>query len=77
MFYNKFKYVIIFLYKKILYFNIYLLINKFNKIIFITSKIFLNNIKYNNYRYTRFRINCESKFDNYKIKTYRLFKNII
>ena len=39
--------------------------------------MFFNNIKYNDYPYTRFRINYELKFDNYKIKAYRLFKNII
>ena len=40
-------------------------------------KYFFSNIKYNNYRYIYFYINCESKFDNYKIKIYYLFKNII
>ena len=34
-------------------------------------------MKYNDYRYIRFRINCESKFNNYKTKIYRLFKDII
>ena len=51
--------------------------NKFNEIILIIFKIFFNNIKYNNYRYINFRINYKSKFDNYKIKIYRLFKDII
>ena len=67
----------IFLYNKTLRFNIYLLINIFNKIILIAFKIFFNNIKYNDYRYIRFRINYKSKFDIYKIKAYRLFKRII
>ena len=51
--------------------------DKFNKIVFAAFKIFFNNIKYNYYYYIYFRINYESKFDNYKIKIYRLFKNII
>ena len=39
-------------------------LNKFNKIILVVFKIFLNNIKYSDYRYTRFRINYKSKFNN-------------
>ena len=58
-------------------FDIYLLMNKFNKIVFVAFKIFLNNVKYSDCRYIRFRINYGLKFDNYKMKVYRLFKGII
>ena len=51
--------------------------NKSKEVIFVAFKIFFNNIKYNDYYYIRFRINYKSKFDNYKIKIYRLSKNII
>ena len=39
--------------------------------------MFLNDIKYNNLRYTRLRTNYDTKYNKYKIKAYRLFKGII
>ena len=50
---------------KILRFNVYLLFNKFDLAIFIAFKIFFNDLKYNNNKYIRFRINCDIKFNNY------------
>ena len=58
-------------------FDVYLLFNKFNSIIFIAFKMFLNDLKYNDNKYIRFRIDCDIKFDNYQIKVFRLFKDII
>ena len=39
--------------------------------------MFLNNIKYDNLRYTRLYTNYNTKYNNYRIKVYRLFKGII
>ena len=50
---------------KILRFNVCLLFNKFNSIILIAFKMFFNNLKYNNNKYIRFRIDCDIEFDNY------------
>ena len=57
--------MIIFFNDKILRFNVYLLFNKFDLIIFIAFKMFFNNSKHNNNKYIRFRIDCDIKFDNY------------
>ena len=57
--------MIIFFDDKIFRFNVYLLFNKFNLIILIAFKIFLNNSKYDDNKCIRFRINCGIEFDNY------------
>ena len=62
--------MIIFLNDKIFRFNVYLLFNKFNLTIFIAFKMFFNDSKYNNNKYTRFRINYNIKFDNYQMKVF-------
>ena len=62
--------MIIFFYDKILRFNVYLLINKFNKIVFIAFKSFFNNVKYDDYKYIHLRNDYDKKYDNYKIKIY-------
>ena len=69
--------MIIFFNDKIFRFDIYLLFNKFDLIIFIAFKMFFNDLKYDDNKCIRFRINCDIKFDNYQIKVFRLFKNII
>ena len=57
--------MIIFFDDKTLRFDVYLLFNKFDLIIFIAFKMFFNDSKYDNNKYIRFRINCDIKFDNY------------
>ena len=57
--------MIIFLDDKTFRFNVYLLFNKFNLTIFIAFKMFFNDLKYDNNKYIRFRIDCDIKFDNY------------
>ena len=69
--------MIIFFDDKTLRFNVYLLFDKFNLTILIAFKMFFNNSKHNNNKYTRFHIDYNIKFDNYQIKVFRLFKNII
>ena len=49
----------------ILRFNVYLLIDKFDLIIFIAFKMFFNDAKYDNNRYIRFRNDYDIKFGNY------------
>ena len=69
--------MIIFFDDKIFRFNVYLLFNKSDLTIFIAFKMFFNDSKYNNNKYIRFRIDCGIEFDNYQMKIFRLFKNII
>ena len=69
--------MIIFFNDKIFRFDIYLLLDKFDLTIFIAFKMFFNDLKYNDNKYIRFRIDCDIKFDNYQIKIFRLFKDII
>ena len=69
--------MIIFFNDKIFRFNVYLLFNKFNLTIFIAFKMFFNYSKYDNNKCIRFRIDYDIKFDNYQMKIFRLFKDII
>ena len=46
-------------------FNVYLLINKFDLIIFIAFKMFFNYLKHNDNRYIHFHNNYDIKFNNY------------
>ena len=57
--------MIIFLDDKNFRFNIYLLFDKFDLIILIAFKMFFNDSRYDNDKYTHFRIDCDIKFDNY------------
>ena len=57
--------MIIFFNDKILRFDVYLLLNKFNSTIFIAFKMFFNDSKHDNNKYIRFRIDCDIEFDNY------------
>ena len=51
--------------------------NKFNELILAAFKAFFNNVKYNNYKCTHLRNDYDKKYNNYKMKIYRLFKEII
>ena len=57
--------MIIFFNDKIFRFDIYLLFDKFDLIVFIAFKMFFNDLKHNDNKYIHFRINCDIKFDNY------------
>ena len=74
---NNYTFIITFLNNFTLRSDIYLLSNKFSQFVLIVFKLFLNNIKYNDYRYTRLRSDYDTKFQNYKIEAFRLFRGII
>ena len=57
--------MIIFFNDKTFRFNVYLLSNKFDLIILIAFKMFFNDLKHDNNKCTRFRIDYDIEFDNY------------
>ena len=50
--------------------------NKEGPIVLRTFKSFLNQVEYRDYKCTRFRTDCGTEYNNYKIYAYRLNKGI-
>ena len=75
--YDNYVYIITFLDNKTLRSAVYFLSNKNRPIVLIVFRSFLNKVKYEEYKYTRFRSDYDKEYDNYIIYAFYLFKGII
>ena len=71
-----YRWMITFLDDKTLRSAVAFLPNKEGPTVLGVLKSFLNQVEHSNYKYTRFRIDCGTEYDNYQIYAFRLTKGI-